>query len=59
MTVLQLQQRLSRYPLDAKVLIFRAPLRHGVDIQDDVIETFVRPDFETVPSSILLVPKVK
>lgn len=58
MTVGQLELRLARYPKDAQVLIFRPPLRRGVEIQEEVIETFIRPYCETIPSSILLVPEV-
>jgi hypothetical protein len=57
-TVGELEKRLGRYPANAKVLMFRPPLRVGVDIEEDIIATFIRPDFESIPSSILLVPKV-
>jgi hypothetical protein len=59
MTVGQLQARLRDYPLETKILILvtTADGQRGINIMPELIGTFVRPDFETVPSSVLLVPE--
>ena len=57
MTVGQLQARLRDYPLDAKVMILATTPtgQRGIDINHELMATFIRPDTETVPSSVFLV----
>ncbi len=62
MTVGQLQKRLEHYPPEAKVLIqvltdIDEYPNTGVAIKADLVATFIRPDFESVPSSVFLVPE--
>jgi len=64
MTVGQLEARLKHYPREAKVMIlattqvvFQPDAQIGINILDDLKQSFVRPDFETVPSSVFLVPE--
>lgn len=62
MTVSQLVARLKHYPPDTKILIL-AGTNHveypntGIDIRAELVATFIRPDFESVPSSVFLVPE--
>jgi hypothetical protein len=60
MTVGQLEQLLKHYPRETKILILATTdntdyPNMGIDIAK-LVATFVRPDFETVPSSLSLVP---
>lgn len=61
MTVGQLEQRLKKYPRDTTVLIMASTddphyPKTGVTIQEQLVATFVRPDIESVPASVFLVP---
>ena len=62
MTVAQLLARLKPYPPDTKILIL-AGTNHveypntGINVKDELVATFIRPDFESVPSSVFLVPE--
>lgn len=59
MTVGMLEARLRNYPKSAQVLILVTvgETQMGVKIHDDLKPTFIRPDVESLPSSILLVPE--
>jgi len=59
MTVGELEQRLKLYPRETTVLILatNGEGQHGIRIMPELIGTHMRPDVESSPVSILLVPE--